>query len=226
MRGLKASLLLAGTGAAALAIAMTAAQPQPANNSVFTADQATIGADRLSDHLRALPSARPPRQHGRPAFGRNQFLQRLARPFHDRPLQQDHHLDARRQSGIAPGAGGHQHRRVHPAPERCGARHAGLRRDNGGPDRPGRNRRCAARAASRGCSTCRLKRAPARIPAALNLEGNIQNYVPVTDEMLKNPARRRLADGARRLSRLEPQRGSIRSPRTISAVCVSPGCGR
>ena len=44
MRGLKATLLLAGTGAAALAIAMTAAQPQPANVSVFTADQATVGA--------------------------------------------------------------------------------------------------------------------------------------------------------------------------------------
>src|ERR1044072_5405093 len=44
MRGLKSALLLAGTGAAALAIAMTSAQPQPANTSVFTADQATIGA--------------------------------------------------------------------------------------------------------------------------------------------------------------------------------------
>src|SRR5688500_16421529 len=43
MRGLKASLLLAGTGAAALLIAMTAAQPQPASTSVFTADQATVG---------------------------------------------------------------------------------------------------------------------------------------------------------------------------------------
>jgi len=42
MRGSKATLLLAGT-AAALAIAVTAAQPQPANTSVFTADQATIG---------------------------------------------------------------------------------------------------------------------------------------------------------------------------------------
>ena len=29
---------------------------------------------------------------------------------------------------------------------------------------------------------------PARIPARLTLEGNIQNYVPVTDEMLKNPS--------------------------------------
>src|SRR5258705_5581704 len=43
MRGLKACLLLAGSAAAAFGIAITAAQPQPANTSVFTAEQATIG---------------------------------------------------------------------------------------------------------------------------------------------------------------------------------------
>src|SRR6266576_3559620 len=42
MRGLKTSLLLAGT-AAAFGIAITAAQPQTANNAVFSAEQVAIG---------------------------------------------------------------------------------------------------------------------------------------------------------------------------------------
>ena len=161
MRGLKASLLLAGTGAAAL-------YDRDDGRPAATRDQFRVHRgsgdhrpDRLSDYVRALPSAGPPRQHGRPAFGRNQFLQRVARAFHDRPLQQDHHLDARRQSGIAPGTGGHQHRRVHPASERCDAWNAGLRRDHVGSDRPGRNRRCAARAASRCSRACCSSRARA-----------------------------------------------------------------
>ena len=43
MRGLKTSLLLAGASALAFGIAITTAQPQPANNSVFTAEQVAIG---------------------------------------------------------------------------------------------------------------------------------------------------------------------------------------
>ena len=43
MRGLKTLLLVSGAATAALGIAIATAQPQPAGNGVFTADQANIG---------------------------------------------------------------------------------------------------------------------------------------------------------------------------------------
>ena len=53
-----------------------------------------------------------------------------------------------------------------------------------------------------------------------------QNFVPVTDAMLRNPAAGRLADAAARLQRHELQPARRRSRPTTSIGCSSPGCGR
>ena len=56
MRGLKTGLLLAGGTLAFGVGASRRSSTQPAAG-VYTAEQATIGADRLRDGLRGLPSA-------------------------------------------------------------------------------------------------------------------------------------------------------------------------
>ena len=185
MRGLKASLLLAGTGAAALMIAMTAAQPQPAN-TVFTADQATVGQ---TAYQTACARCHQPDLRGSmdapPLAGTNFFNAWRGRSTADlynkivtsMPADNPGSLPEQaatsivayilRQNGATPGT---------QAYAANSSIQIGQIATGAAP--PVQQAAAAAPAA---------QTAPARIPAALNLEGNIQNFVPVTDEMLKNP---------------------------------------
>ena len=147
MRGLKASLLLAGTGAAALAIAMTAAQPQPANRSVFTADQATIGA---TAYATACARCHQPDLRGSidapPLTARISSTPGAAAP----PPISTPRSSPRCPSTIPARCPSrrHQHRRVHPAPERCDGGHAAICRTPPFPSvrsRPARRLRTARR---------------------------------------------------------------------------------
>jgi mono/diheme cytochrome c family protein len=86
MRGLKTALLLAGT-AAALGIAITAAQPQPAGNSVFTADQVTIGQTAYQTTCARCHQADLRGSNGAPPLS-GTFIN-ARRLLHQRSLQQD-----------------------------------------------------------------------------------------------------------------------------------------
>ncbi len=186
MRGLKASLLLAGTGAAALMIAMTAAQPQPAATSVFTADQATVGQ---TAYQTACARCHQPDLRGSmdapPLAGTNFFNAWRGRSTADlynkiitsMPVDNPGSLPEQavtsivayilRQNGANPGMQAY-----------AAATSVQIGQVATGAAPPVQQAAAPAPAA---------QAAPARIPAALNLEGNIQNFVPVTDEMLKNP---------------------------------------
>jgi PQQ-dependent dehydrogenase (methanol/ethanol family) len=187
MRGLKASLLLAGTCAAAFGVWITAAQPQPANTSVFTADQAIIGQTAYQTtcarcHQPDLRGA----MDAPPLIGANFFNAWRGRSTGDlynkvissMPADNPGSLPEQavtsivayilRQNGAAAGA---------QAFSPTTAVQIGQVATGAAP--PAQQAAAAPPPAAAS--------APARIPAALTLEGNIQNYVPVTDEMLKTP---------------------------------------
>ena len=187
MRGLKASLLLAGTGAAALMIAMTAAQPQPANTSVFTADQVTIGA---TAYATACARCHQPDLRGNmdapPLTGPNFFNAWRGRSTADlynkiktsMPADNPGSIPEQaatsivafilRQSGATPGAQAFTPTTaVQIAQVATGT---------------------APPPAQQAATPAGAQAAPVRIPAALTLQGNIQTFTPVTDAMLKNPS--------------------------------------
>jgi alcohol dehydrogenase (cytochrome c) len=186
MRGLKPSLLLAGTCAAALGIWITSAQPQPANTSVFTADQATVGQ---TAYQTACARCHQPDLRGSmdapPLSGTNFFNAWRGRSTSDlynriitsMPADNPGSLPEQavttivayilRQNGATPGA----HAFAATTSVQIGQVATGAAPP-------------VQQAAAPAPAT---PAAPVRIPAALTLEGNIQNFVPVTDEMLKNP---------------------------------------
>ena len=63
-------------------------------------------------------------------------------------------------------------------------------------------------------------------PLGLTLTGEVPNYVPVTDEMLQEPAAGRLADGAAELPGLELQPADPDHARQREGPASSPGSGR
>ena len=186
MRGLKTLLLVSGAATAALGIAIATAQPQPAGNGVFTADQANIGqvafqatcakchqAD-LSGGAEAPPLAGPQFMSAWRGRTTSELYTKIATSM---PADNPRTL----------------------SDQAVGALVAFILRQNGAP--AGAQELKVATAITIGqvatgtapaqAATQTAAAAPAgapRLPARLNLEGNIQNYVPVTDQMLLNPS--------------------------------------
>jgi alcohol dehydrogenase (cytochrome c) len=186
MRGLKTLLLVSGAATAALGIAIATAQPQPAGNGVFTADQANIGqvafqttcakchqAD-LSGGAEAPPLAGPQFMSAWRGRTTSELYTKIATsmPADNPRTLSDQAIGALvafilRQNGAPAGA---QELTV------ATAIPLGQVATGTAPARPANQTAGAATAG------------PPRLPARLNLEGNIQNYVPVTDQMLLNPS--------------------------------------
>jgi len=186
MRGLKSLLLVSGAAAAAFGIAIATAQPQPAGNGVFTADQANIGqvafqatcakchqAD-LSGGAEAPPLAGPQFMSAWRGRTTSELYTKIATsmPADNPRTLSDQAVGALvafilRQNGAAAGA---QELTV------ATAIPLGQVATGTAPARPATQTAAGATAG------------PPRLPARLNLEGNIQNYVPVTDQMLLNPS--------------------------------------
>jgi len=188
MRGLKTLLLVSGAATAALgiAIAIATAQPQPAGNGVFTTDQANIGqvafqatcakchqAD-LSGGAEAPPLAGPQFMSAWRGRTTSELYTKIATsmPADNPRTLSDQAVGALvafilRQNGAAAGA---QELTV------ATAIPLGQVATGTAPARPATQTAAGATAG------------PPRLPARLNLEGNIQNYVPVTDQMLLNPS--------------------------------------
>ncbi len=192
MRGLKTSLLLAGASALAFGVAITTAQPQPANNSVFTAEQVTIGqaayqatcARCHQPDLRGSNEA-PPLSgvnfmnawRGRST---NDLFNKIATSMPaDNPGSVPEQAVTSivafilRQNGAAPGQQAFTARTAVP----IGQVAAG-----GAPPQ-----QAAAAAPAGDGAPAPAAGARPRIPAALTLQGNIQNFTPVTDAMLLKP---------------------------------------
>ena len=186
MRGLKTLLLVSGAAAAALGIAIATAQPQPTGNGVFTTDQANIGqvafqatcakchqAD-LSGGAEAPPLAGPQFMSAWRGRTTSELYTKIATsmPADNPRTLSDQAVGALvafilRQNGAAAGA---QELTV------ATAIPLGQVATGTAPARPATQTAAGATAG------------PPRLPARLNLEGNIQNYVPVTDQMLLNPS--------------------------------------
>jgi len=186
MRGLKTLLLVSGAATAALGIAIAMAQPQPAGNGVFTADQANIGqvafqatcakchqAD-LNGGAEAPPLAGAQFMSAWRGRTTNELYTKIqsSMPADNPRTLSDQAVESLvafilRQNGAPAGARALTVATAIPigqvatgtAPAQAATQTAG--------------------AAPAG---------PPRLPARLNLEGNIQNYVPVTDQMLLNPS--------------------------------------
>ena len=186
MRGLKTLLLVSGAATAALGIAIATAQPQPAGNGVFTADQANIGqvafqatcakchqAD-LSGGAEAPPLAGPQFMSAWRGRTTSELYTKIvtSMPADNPRTLSDQAVGALvafilRQNGAPAGA---QELTV------ATAIPIGQVATGTAPARPATQTAAAATAG------------PPRLPPRLNLEGNIQNYVPVTDQMLLNPS--------------------------------------
>jgi alcohol dehydrogenase (cytochrome c) len=187
MRGLKALLLVTGAATSALTIAIATAQPQAQGNGVYTAEQATIGATTFQT---VCAKCHQPDLQGSfeapPLAGGNFMSAWRGRSTSDlynkiatsMPADNPRSLSEQavealvafilRQNGAAAG----------PEPLTV-ATAVPIGQVATGTAPPAATTQVAAAAAPAG---------PPRIPARLTLEGNIQNYVPVTDQMLLNPS--------------------------------------
>src|SRR5437763_1278190 len=186
MRGLKPLLLVSGAAAAALGLSIATAQPQPAGNGVFTADQANIGQvafqttcakchqPDLSGGAEAPPLAGPQFMSAWRGRTTNELYTKIqsSMPADNPRTLSDQAVESLvafilRQNGAPAGARALTVATAIP----IGQVATGTAPTQGATQ--------AAAAAPAG---------PPRLPARLNLEGNIQNYVPVTDQMLLNPS--------------------------------------
>ena len=186
MRGFKALLLVSGAATAALGIAIAMAQPRPAANGVYTPDQANIGqvafqATCAKCHLPDLSGGAEA-----PPLAGVQFMSawrgRSTSELYNKiqssmPADNPRTLSEQAVESLV----------------------AFILRQNGAP--AGAQPLTVATAVPIGqvatgaappAATAQVAGAtpagPPRLPARLNLEGNIQNFVPVTDAMLKNPS--------------------------------------
>ena len=186
MRGLKALLLVSGVATAALGIAIATAQPQPAANGVYTADQANIG--QVAFQATCAKCHQPDLSGGAeaPPLAGAQFMS----AWRGRTTSELY-------TKIATSMPADNPRTL--SDQAVGALVAFILRQNGAP--AGARELTVATAiplgqvatgtapAQAATQTATAATAgPPRLPARLNLEGNIQNYVPVTDQMLLNPS--------------------------------------
>jgi len=186
MRGIKALLLVSGAATAAFAVAIATAQPQPAATGIFTADQATIGATAFQatcakchqPDLRGGAEAPPLAGASFMSAWRGRTTSELytkiatSMPADNPRTLSDQAVGALvafilRQNGAS--AGGQQLSAATAIP--IGQVATGTA--------PPAN---ATQSAAAGPA------AAPRAPARLTIEGNIQNFVPVTDQMLLNPS--------------------------------------
>ncbi len=238
--------LLAAGAVTALGVVLAAGQ-QPAVSAVYTTEQAAAGraayqANCAACHLNDLRG----RNEAPPLAGPN-FMSAWGQKLDARAVRPDRIVDA---AGTRESAAGpvRQHRRVHPAVERSPGRRPGAapttaarlivsvatgqapsrwhgagrtRRAAGGGTRirrrdPGRPRPAAVQA----------RRRRAQGPRGVTIAGEVKNYVPVTDEMLRNPPPGRLADGAPQLSGLELQSAQRDHARQRQGPAAGLGRGR
>ena len=182
MRGLKTGLLLAG-GTLAFGVAI-AAQQTPAAG-VYTAEQAAIGQTAYATVCAGCHRADLGGQFEAPPLAGGNFMN----VWRGRSTNDLYTKIATTMPPTAPGSLGEQ---------AVTSLVAFILRSNGA---PAGNQAFAANTAipigqvATGAApppqvaqaAATAKAAPARTPAALTLEGNIQNYVPVTDAMLRSP---------------------------------------
>src|SRR6185503_14216715 len=186
MRGLRTYLLLAGAATGALGIAIASAQQQqPAGNGIYTADQANIG--QAAYQVTCAACHRPDLRGGNeapPLTGGNFINAWRGRSTNE--------LYNKIQTSMPPTAPG-------TVPEQAVTSIvAFILRSNGAP--AGNQQFSAATSIPIGQvatgaappipvvqQAAAAPAGPPRTPAALTLEGNIQNYVPVTDAMLLRP---------------------------------------
>ena len=153
---------------------------------------------RLRDHLRGLPRRGP---RGPAAARRAGVPRRLGQP-HDARSADRGAGDAARAARRPARSHLPRHRRVHPAVQRRDAGHAGADRHHRVPIGSflrgrRRRRRQAPRRTRRRTGGAGPRRRPGRRRArtrparaavlGLTVAGEVRNYVPVTDEMLRNP---------------------------------------
>ena len=186
MRGLKTILLVSGAATAALGIAIATAQPQPAGNGVFTTDQANIGQVAFQATCAKCHQADLSGGAEAPPLGGAQFMS----AWRGRTTSE---LYTKIQSSMP----ADNPRTL--SDQAVESLVAFILRQNGAPT--GARALTVATAIPIGqvatgtapaqAATQTAAAAPAaapRLPARLNLEGNIQNYIPVTDQMLLNPS--------------------------------------
>ena len=113
-----------------------------------------------------------------------------------------------------------------------GADHVG-RRWQGSPESSARHagvNAAAAGTARSSLAAATRRRAASRVqtlgPSGQTVFGEVKNYVPITDEMLRNPGSGRLADGAPQLSGLELQSAHAGDARQRQGPASWRGCGR
>jgi alcohol dehydrogenase (cytochrome c) len=186
MRGTKAFLLACGAATAALGVAIATAQTQPAANGVFTTDQVAVGQTTFQAicakcHQPNLQGSFEAPQLAGPNFmsawrGRStsELYNKIATSM---PADNPHSLSEQAVESLV----------------------AFILRQNGAPVGAtpltvatsvpiGQVATGTAPAGAAAQVAAAAPAAPPRIPARLTLEGNIQNYVPVTDQMLLNPS--------------------------------------
>ncbi len=184
MRGLKTGLFLAG-GTLAIGVAL-AAQQTPAAG-IYTADQATIGQTAYATACAGCHRADLSGQFEAPPLAGGNFMN----VWRGRSTNDLYTKIATSMPPTAPGSLGEQ---------AVTSLVAFILRSNGAPTG---NQAFAANTAipigqvATGAApptqvaqpaAATAKGAPARQPAALVLEGNIRNFTPVTDQMLRNPS--------------------------------------
>jgi alcohol dehydrogenase (cytochrome c) len=183
---MKACLFLSGAAAAAFGIAIATAQSQPASNGVYTPDQATIGATTFQTICAKCHQPDLRGSSEAPPLAGGPFLSAWrGRTTNDLYTKIQGSMPADNPRTLSDQA--------------VGALVAYILRQNGAPAGNqeltvatvipiGQVATGAAPAAAVQQAAGPAAAGPIRLPARLNLEGNIQNYVPVTDAMLKNPS--------------------------------------
>ena len=186
MRGMKALFLVSAAATAALGIAIATAQTPPAGNGVYTAEQATIGQTTF---LTVCAKCHQPDLQGSfeapPLAGGNFMSAWRGRSTSDlfnkiatsMPADNPRSLSEQAVESLV----------------------AFILRQNGAPAGPrpltvatavpvGQVATGTAPPAATAQVAAAAPAGPTRIPPRLTLEGNITNYVPVTDAMLLNPS--------------------------------------
>jgi len=186
MRGLKPILLVSSAAAAALGLAIAGAQSQPAGNGVFTTDQATIGATTFQTVCAKCHQSDMMGTAEAPPLAGPQFMNvwrgRATSELYTKILTSMPADNPRTLSDQAVES------LVAFILRQNGAR-AGTQALTVATAVPiGQVASGAAPAAAAPQVAAAAPAGPPRQPARLTLEGNIQNFVPVTDAMLKNPS--------------------------------------
>jgi alcohol dehydrogenase (cytochrome c) len=183
MRVLKTGFLLAG---ATLALGAAAIAAQQTANGVYTAEQAQIGATAYATACAACHRADLSGQFEAPPLAGGNFMN----AWRGRSTNELYTKIANSMPPTAPGSLGEQ---------AVTSLVAFILRSNGAPAGTqafaantaipiGQVATGAAPPPQVAQAAATTKAAPPRQPAALTLEGNIQNFTPVTDQMLLNPS--------------------------------------